>query len=96
MGLHGLLANHSQKKEHKKITFNYHYFYIGLSLFNLPLSHMLHATANILLYKLLNTNIHNTTLILPQVHIYIKNSPVFLILSKLHLFLPLLWVQLLI
>ena len=66
---------------------NYHNLYISQFYFNFPLAHMLHAIANILLHKLPNTNMYNTTLILPQVHTNIKNSPVFPILSKLYLFL---------
>ena len=95
-GLHGPLTNHSQKKVHKKTTLKYYNFYIGLFHFNLLLSYMLHATATILLPKLPNTNMHIKTSILPQIYINIRNSPGFPIFLKLHIFVPLLWVQLLV
>ena len=87
MGLYGPLESHLQKKVCKKITLNCHNFYIVKFYFSLPLPHMLHAIATISLHKLPNTNMDNTTSILPQVHVNIKNSPVFFILSKLHLLL---------
>ena len=93
MGLYEPLANHPQKNLCKKRTLHYHDLYIGHIQFNFPFPYKLYTTATILLYKYPDTNMDITTTILPQVHINIKNSLVFPILSKLFLFLPLLWVQ---
>ena len=66
---------------------NYHNFYISQIQFNFPFPHRLHVLATILHYKLPNTNMYITTLILPQGDVNIKSSPGFPILLKFHLFL---------
>ena len=86
--LHRLLANHPKKNMQ---ILNYQNFYISQLYFSFP--HMLDPTATIYWNKLPNTNIHISTSILPQVYINIKNSPVFPVLSKLHIFNLLLWIQ---